>query len=513
MSLTKRYVLAGDLGSGGCKTVILDEAGRVVAGASAEYTTSYPHPGWVEQNPDDWYTAFVTTTRRVLAESGIAAAGIALVGLVGVTHNTVLLDGQDRPLRPCILTFDRRSGEQCRQILERWGDQVQQQTLNGVSPLWSWPQLLWLKQHEPEVWPAIRRVFFQKDYVRHRLAPAHITDSIDAAGTLLFDPMAGQWVEKFCEDLGLPSSALPGVVKPLELVSNVSRQGAADTGLVEGTPVIAGTTDTVAEVFGSGLLQPGQGMVKLASVGRLAVVSPSPIFHPHLLNYRHVLDGLWYPGSGTKAAATTPRWLRDNLWRQPSFAEMDQAAAQVPAGSEGLLFQPHLLGEWAPYWDERLRANFIGATMRHTQAHFTRAALEGVAFALRDAIEGLARLGLRYEEYRLIGGGAKSALWAQIVADVLGQPLILPKEQDAAYGAALISGVAAGLFEAEPASIQSLVQIERRLEPNPATHALYTELFEIYQEAEHRLHDIAHRLTEFEQISSEITAAAHPGAR
>ncbi|MCB0213849.1 MAG: xylulokinase, partial [Anaerolineae bacterium] len=442
--MTKSYVLASDLGSGSCKTVILDSTGQVVASAGAEYPTAYPHPGWVEQNPEDWYTAFAQTTRRVIVEAGITADQIALVGLVAVTHNTVLLDSQDRPLRPCILTFDQRSSEQCRQLLARWGDQVQQQARNSVAPMWTWPQLLWVKENEPEVWQKVERILFQKDYVRHRLAPGYVTDSIDAAGTLLFDPVAEAWLPDFYSDLGLPDSALPRITQPTEVVSTVSRQGAADTGLAPGTPVIAGTTDTVAEVFGSGLLEPGQGMVKLASVGRLAVVNPTPIDDPRILNYRHVVGDLWYPGSGTKSAATVPRWLRDNLWRQPSFAEMDAAAAQISPGSEGLLFHPHLLGEWAPHWDDQLRANFVGATMRHTQAHFTRAALEGVAFALRDAIEGLAEISLTYREYRLIGGGSKSQLWSQIVCDVLGEELLLPVEQDAAFGAALITGVAAG---------------------------------------------------------------------
>jgi len=496
--MSHRYVLAGDLGSGGCKSILLDATGRVVASASAEYPTFYPQPGWVEQNPDDWLRAFAHTVRAILAQTGIAPSEIALVGLVAVTHNTVLLDDQDRPLRNCILTFDQRSQAQCRQIVERWGPQVQQQTLNAVTPLWSWPQLLWIKENEPHLWQATRRILFQKDYVRHRLAPSFVTDTIDAAGTLLFDPLAEGWLPHFCADLGLPTTAWPALVSPLEIVSQISPAEAQETGLAPGTPVMAGTTDTVAEVFGSGLLQPGQGMVKLASVGRLAVVADKPIPDPHILNYRHVLDGLWYPGSGTKSAATVPRWLRDNLWPGLSFAEIDAAAAKIPPGSEGLLFQPHLLGEWGPHWDDQLRANFIGATMRHSQAHFFRAALEGVALALRAGIEGLANIGLPYAEYRLIGGGSKSRLWSQIVCDVLGQPLILPKEQDAAYGAALLTASAAGFFPARPEVIQPLIQLKTTLEPDSERHTLYNDLYAIYLEADQRLIETAHQLTAFE---------------
>lgn len=497
--MPKKYILASDLGSGSCKTIILDDRAHLVGSASAEYPTFYPQPGWVEQDPEDWYRAFARTTRQAISKAGISAGEIGLVGLVAVTHNTVLLDDQDRPLRHAILTFDQRSQEQCRQILDRWGEQVFEQTLNGVAPLWTWPQLLWVRQNEPEVWRQVERVLFQKDYVRHRLAPARVTDTIDAAGTLLYNPITEAWLPDFWADLGLPLSAAPRLVKPLEVVSEVSPQAAEETGLSAGTPVMAGTTDTVAEVFGSGLLEPGQGMVKLASVGRLAVVLEEPVRDPRILNYRHVLEGMWYPGSGTKSAATTPRWLRDKLWHADSFAAMDEAAAKIPVGSEGLLFQPHLLGEWAPHWDDRLRANFIGATMRHGRAHFTRAALEGVAFSLRLAIEGLAEIGLNYGEYRLIGGGAKSQLWSQIVCDVLGEPLLVPQVQDAVFGAALLTGLAAGLFDPAPAAIQDLIQMKTRLEPDPQTQAIYNDLFEIYQEADRRLVDISRRLTAFEQ--------------
>ena len=169
------YILASDLGSGGCKTVILNDAGCVVASASAEYPTYYPYAGWVEQNPDDWYRAFVQTTRQVIAQTDAAASEIVMVGLVGVTHNTVLLDEDDRPLRNCILTFDQRSQSQCRQILDKWGGTVFEQTMNGVSPLWTWPQLLWLKQNEADIWQATKRILFQKDYIRHRLAPTTAT--------------------------------------------------------------------------------------------------------------------------------------------------------------------------------------------------------------------------------------------------------------------------------------------------------------------------------------------------
>ena len=245
------YVLASDLGSGSCKTILLDEQAQVVAGANCEYPTIHPQPGWVEQNPEDWYRSFTTTVKEVLARSGIKPETIQAVGLVGVTHNTVLLDREDRPLGNAILTFDQRSIDQCSGIEDRWGDEVFRRTLNTPSPLWSWPQLLWIRQNDSPRWEKMRRLLFQKDYVRHRLAPGHITDTIDAAGSLLFDPLKNQWISDFYDELGVGPETLPGLFGSMEVVSRVSYQGARDSGLKKGTPVIAGTTDTVAEVFGS----------------------------------------------------------------------------------------------------------------------------------------------------------------------------------------------------------------------------------------------------------------------
>lgn len=501
--MKQEFVLASDLGSGGCKTVILDKRGKVVAAAQQEYPSNYPQPGWAEQDPEDWYRAFCHTVRAVLDQSAVPPVQIAGVGIVGVTHNTVLLDEHDRPLAPAILIFDNRSTAQVEQILARWGEEVCERTLNDVSPLWSWPQLLWVRQHRPEVWKAARRILFQKDYVRHRLATAPVTDTIDASGSLLFDPREQKWIEAFCRDLGLEPEQLPYAAAPMEVVSGVSHQGAADTGLAEGTPVIAGATDTAAEVLGAGALRPGSAVVKLASVGRIAIVNSEPVCQAHILNYCHVLDGLWYPGTASKSAASAYRWLRDALWPESNAEDvyrlMDEAAAQAPAGSEGLLFHPHLMGEWAPYWDERMRGNFIGLTARHNRAHLTRAVLEGVAFALKDALSELQTSGQSIEQIRLIGQGSKSRLWGQIVANALNCSLHIPEQPDAAYGAALITAMAVNLIERKPEALETIITLRQSLSPEEKGTACYARLFDLYRETDRALRPIAGRLHDFEQ--------------
>jgi len=492
------FVVASDLGTGGCKTLVVDERGMVVASAQAEYPTFYPRPGWCEQRPQDWLDAVGATVRAALARAGARPAQIAAFGLVGVTHNAVLLDAGGRPLRPSIIFYDTRSRAESDELGARWGGEILRRTCNGISPLWTWSQLEWVKRHEPEVWAATRLILFQKDYVRHCLAPSPVSDLIDVEGSLLFDPLANEWVGDFIGDLGLSPAALPGVVYPADVVGHIDARGAELSGLPVGTPVVAGTTDTAAEMFGAGALRPRQGMVKLASVGRIASVASAPLGHPHLLNYRHVVAGLWYPGTACKHAASSYRWLRDVMWGDTAYQVMDAAAASVSAGCDGLLFHPHLQGEWVPYWDDRLRGDFVGLTMRHGRPHLTRAVMEGVACALRVGVQYMEALGLPFDEIRLVGQGATSRLWAHIVADTLNRPLVVPVERDAAYGGALIARMGSGLFPSDVDALAGLIRIEACLEPDPARARLYDELFAIYQEADQALACIAHRLTAFE---------------
>jgi xylulokinase len=501
--MTNAYVIASDLGSGSCKTMIVDLNGKVSAAAQQEYQTYYPHPGWVEQEPDDWYTAFCATVRSAMDQAGVASDQVAGVGIVGVTHNVVLMDAYDKPLCRTILIFDSRSTAQVDAILARWGDQVWEQTLNDITPVWTWPQMLWMRENQPEVWRGIKRILFQKDYVRHRIAPAYVTDVIDAGGSLLFNPIKETWIDSFCDDLQLDRSWLPEVVSPLDVVTKVSPQGAADTGLAVGTPVITGTTDTVAEVLGSGAVRPGEAVVKLASVGRIAAVTTEPMYSPHILNYRHVFDGLWYPGTASKSAATSVRWLRDAAWSESCqdtvYTNMDQAASQVLPGSNGLIFHPHLLGEWAPHWDDLMRGSFVGLTARHNRTHLTRAVLEGVGYSIRDALAEMENFGLKPKDIRLIGQGSKGSVWSEIIANILNRPLMVPEQVDAAYGTALITAMGIGAFECSPQALDPLISMRQRITPDPSISSTYDKMFKLYRQADQALRPIDLSLSMFER--------------
>ena len=502
------YVIASDLGSGSCKTIVMDLRGKVIASAQHEYKTYYPHPGWVEQKPEDWYTAFCSTVHMVMEQAGIAKEQVAGVGIVAVTHNVVLMDKHDQPLCPTILIFDSRSTAQVDDILARWGNEVWNKTLNDVTPVWTWPQMLWVRENRPEVWKEIKHILFQKDYVRHRFAPAYVTDVIDAGGTLFFDPVKESWIEPFCEDLKLDPAWLPEVVSPLDVVTKVSPQGAADTGLAAGTPVITGTTDTVAEVLGSGAVRPGEAVVKLASVGRIATVTTGPIHSPHILNYRHVFDGLWYPGTASKSAATSVRWLRDAAWSEGNqetvYSRMDQAASEVPAGSGGLIFHPHLLGEWAPHWDDQMRGSFVGLTARHTRDHLTRAVMEGVGFSIKDALVEMEDLGLKPKDIRLIGQGSKGSVWSYMIANILNRPLMVPKQVDAAYGTALITAMGIGALEPSVEALEPMIAMRQRIDPDPLVSSTYEEMFKLYRIADEALRTVDLCLGEFERAQETL---------
>lgn len=491
-------VIASDIGSSGCKSVVVDASGRLLAEASHDYPTRTLPDGGVEQDPSDWLDAVGMTVKRALAAARVEPAEVAAFGVVGVTHNAVLLDAHDRPLRPCILLFDTRSVAQSDAIAARWGSTVFERTCNGPSPAWTWPQLLWVREHEPEVWAATRRVLFQKDWVRHVLAPSPITDEIDAAGSLLFDPRRGRWIDEFVDDLGLPPDALPAVHAPTDVVARLSAEGAARTGLQAGTPVIAGTTDTAAETLGAGALEPGQGTVKLASVGRIAWIDTTPVPDARAFNYRFVLDGLWYPGTAIKYGSTALRWLRDACGGDADYDALDTAAATAGPGAGGLLFLPHLNGQWAPHWDASLRGAFVGLTAAHGRGHLARAVMEGVAFALRDAIDEARARGLRLHELRLLGGGSRSATWTQALADVLDCTLSVPEQRSAAWGAALLTGIGAGFWPARADAIAPHVRIVQRCEPDPARREHTRALHALYRRADAALAPIGRALGELQ---------------
>ena len=490
-------LLGIDIGSGGCKATLIDVNGNVIATAFKEYSTYYPRPGWAEQDPGDWYKALCQAVGDMIS-GGVRTSGVVAVCISAPTHTAVVLDKDYQVIRKAILWTDQRSTSQAERLAEDYGEDIFRVSLNHVSPVWTLPQLMWIRENEPDAWRKVSAIMFAKDYVRWRLTGISATDWIDAMGSMLFDGRELTWSSELCQLLELPMSKLPPVVEPSRIVGTVTKRAAEETGLAEGTKVLVGTTDTALEVFGAGAIDPGQCTVKLATAGRICIVTNGPYPHKQLFNYRHVIHDRWYPGTGTKSCASSYRWFRDTFCDSETVAAesaglsayeiMDDQAARIPVGSEGLVFHPYLLGELSPYNNPSLRASFIGATMRHSKAHFARAVLEGVAFSLRDCMLLLEEIGMpQTGDIRLIGGGARSSLWRQIVCDVLGRRAVEPRVHESSFGGAMLAGVAVGVFEDAAAAVSQCVKMSNATEPNMKNHDSYKALFDIYKETQEML--------------------------
>jgi xylulokinase len=462
------HLVGVDVGTTGVKAVALTPEGRVVARAEHAYPLSTPRPGWAEQDPEDWWRA------AEAAVSSLAGDAIA-IGLTGQMHGLVALDEHDRVLRPAILWNDQRTGDECREIEERVGrERLLELTGNPALTGFTAPKLLWLRRHEPETFARIRRVLLPKDYVRLRLTGEHATDVADASGTLLFDVGARRWSEPMLDALELPAEWLPRSFESPEVSASTA------TGL----PVAAGAGDQAASAVGVGVHEPGTTAVTIGTSG--VVFAPLPEFAPEpegrLHVFCHAVPSRWHAMGVMLSAAGSLRWFRDALAPGESFDAVTAEAAEVKAGAEGVLFLPYLTGERTPHADPDARGAFVGLAADHGRGVLARAVLEGVAFGLRDSLELLAGLGERPASARVSGGAARSTLWLRIVASVLGIPLERPAvEEGAAFGAALLAGVAGGAFADVAEGVERAVHVRETVEPDPDWARVYDERYERFR--------------------------------
>jgi len=471
-----------DVGQSACKVTALDAGGAPLAMARRSYPTTRLHDGWAEQDPAAAVAAAQAACREAVARAGRAPAAVAVTA---ATHTAVLLGEDGRALRPAILLSDRRSAPQARALDRDAGETILARARNGVGPEWTLPQLRWVGEHEPACWSRVHRVAFAKDHVRGRLSGDAVTDRIDAEGSLLLDATTGDWDAELCRLVPLEPRALPAPRGPAEVVGHVRGDRGAAFGLPPGIPVAAGTSDTAAEALAAGAAHDGSGVVKLATAGNVNIVTAAPRPSRRWYTYSHVLPGLHYHAFGTNAAAASRAWLQEILGaaNDEGYARLDLEAAAVPPGAGGLLFHPYLAGERAPVFDPTLRGSLLGLDAAHGRGHIARAVLEGVALSLAECLAAAEAAGLVPAELRLIGGGSRSPLWAQIVADALGRPLLRPRLDDASAGAALLAGVAAGVLEDVGAAAALGGAVVGRVEPDPARTALYRRLLEAYRAA------------------------------
>ena len=444
--LLKTYLLGIDLGASSLKATLVTPDGVVKASASAPVTTHVRQFGWAEQDPAEWLSALRAAVPEVLAKASVAPELIVGIGISAGAHIPVLTDATGAVLRPAIMWSDQRAAEQAAALHQLAGEQIIKTGLNRVNPTWTLAMLAWLQAHEPAVMANVRRLYLAKDFLRYCLTGTWETDYSDAVGALLADDATKNWSPMLAGLIGLDLSILPPIVPATQIVGGVTPQAASQTGLLAGTPVVCGANDTTVEFFGVGGNTPGIGGVKLATAGVLFLATKGAVVNPPVSCYPHIMPGLYYTATGTNSCASAHRWVRDLMFTEGGFEAMDALASAAPLGAGGLLFHPYLQGERAPYWDPLLRADFVGMTISHTPMHFARAVYEGIAFSIRDLLDAARALGLSFGSIRLMGGGAKSACWRQIIADVTGLTVERTEIGDASFGAALVAGIGVGLF-------------------------------------------------------------------
>ncbi|MEE0968679.1 MAG: xylulokinase [Clostridia bacterium] len=484
-----KYLLGIDFGGGASKATLLCEDGKIAATSSVEYPTHYPQPGRTEQDPQDWVNATVTNIAGVLAKSKVKSSDIVAISLDAATHTAVIMDENFNVIRPSIYWTDTRSTGEVQYLRENYGDIIRKQVLHEPDTIWSLPELLWIKNNEEDTWKKVKKILFAKDYVRHMLTGDYVTDYIEAEGSMLFDAPNRCWSEELCGILGIKTSDMPKIVKPTDIVGSITEEAAKMTGLKAGTPVLCGTTDTVMEVFASGAVEKGQMTLKLATAGRICLISDKPYPDKNLINYSHIIDGLYYPGTATKSCAASLRWYRDTFGGD--YRELDEGAEKIAIGADGLVFHPYLNGELTPYANPALCADFVGVRASHTKAHFTRAVLEGVAMSMLDCVIALEEFNIPHDDTAvIIGGGGQSPLWRQIVSDALGMKFIQKKYSDSSLGSAMLAGVAAGIFSSAREAAEKCNEIISETVPNPENTKAYAELFKKYKAIQKALQPI-----------------------
>jgi xylulokinase len=485
------YFLGIDVGTGGTRALVIDEGGHVISSATEEHQPfASPQIGWAEQDPADWWRACGLAVSKALAGGHVSADQIACVGLSGQMHGAVLLDDQANVVRPALIWCDVRTDKQCRDLTEKIGsERLIQLTCNPALANFTLTKCLWVRENEPSNWSRVRSLMLPKDYVRFQLTGERAIDVADASGTLLLDVAHRSWSKEMLEAAEMDESILPTLYESPEICGRISPAGAVATGLRSGTPVVAGAGDQAAGAIGIGVVSPRTVSATIGTSGVVFAATDSPALDPggRLHTFCHAVPGRWMVMGVTQAAGLSLRWFRDQFGARvgdqiESYDALMTEAAESPPGCDGLLWAPYLMGERTPHLDPEARAVLVGLTASHTRAHVIRAILEGVAFSLRDTFTIFNEINVPVKTIRLGGGGARSALWRQIQADIYGQGVeTVEAEEGAAYGAAILAGVGAGAWPSVDAACDAVVHVAGTTSPKAEDSLLMDKAYEKYR--------------------------------
>ncbi len=497
----KSYVLAHDLGTTGNKASLYDREGALKGSAFYAYDTEYAHTSWAEQNPDDWWQAVCLSTRKLLQETRVRADAIACITFSGQMMGCVPLDKNARPLRKAIIWADQRAVEQERWLGERIPpEEVYRITGHRLSASYSLCKMLWLRDHQPDIYKAAYRFVHAKDSIVARLTGAFVTDPSDGSSMNLYDLERGVWSERIIEAAEIDAAQLPDLRLSVDVVGAVRPEVADEVGVTAGTPVVLGGGDGACAAVGAGVIQEGSAYNYIGSSSWIALSTHKPIYDPNFktFTFGHIVPKMFMPTGTMQAAGASYQWTRDQLCLieqqaaetlgVSSYEVMNLEAAKSPPGANGLIFLPYLMGERSPRWNPRARGAFIGLTIRHTRADMIRAVLEGVTMNLRVILDAFRAQGAKIDAMRLIGGGARGRFWNGVMASLYGMPVhrLAILEEATSMGAALAGGVGVGLYP-DFSMIEQMNRIAETIPPDPAAQAVYARLYPTFDAAYHAL--------------------------
>lgn len=482
----KKYLIGIDVGTSAVKTILFDIEGAIIASSSKEYPLYQPKNGWAEQEPEDWINAAFATVKKVVSGSGVPAEKIAGIGLTGQMHGLVMLDGEGKPLRRSIIWCDQRTAKECEEITERVGrDKLVAITANPALTSFTASKILWVRNNEPEIYRRCRHILLPKDYLRYCLTGEFATDVSDASGMQLLDVPQRRWSLEVLEKLEMAPEMLGRVYESPEITGYVTAEAAEATGLLPGTPVVAGAGDNAAAAVGTGVVKNGLAFTTIGTSGVVYAHSDKAAIDPQgrVHTFCCAVPGAWHVMGVTQAAGLSLKWFRNNFTAGESYAELDEKAAQIPAGANRLLFLPYLMGERTPHLDPDCRGAFIGLSAVHTKYDLLRAVMEGVTYSLKDCLDILKEMGLGIDRMYACGGGAKSPFWRQMLADVFGLPVLTVKCVDGpALGAAVLAAVGTGLYSDVPSASGAMLKDDELQVPAAERTAEYIKYYGIYRE-------------------------------
>lgn len=475
-----------DLGTTGLKIALINESGIIIAQRYKEYSILFPKSGYAEQDPELWWSSFIELCQSLNQSFPNKLAQIQAIGICGQMHTNVLLDKNFQVLRPAITWMDQRSREIVREINEdrNKAEFIFQKTKNFITTTYTAPQLKWVKDNEPDIWSKVKHVLIAKDFLKWKLTGRMVTDFTDASGTLLFDVANVSWSEDMFNFFEFSSSLFPELRPSDEIMGKINKKAAQLTGIKEGTPVVNGSSDNSAAALGAGMVKSGQATLIIGTAGVITVCSDKPLVDPQhkTLCWNYCMRGKWATLGILQTAGESLNWFKNAFDRKGSaqsevkdiFSEYNQLINKVPDGSEGLIFLPYLNGERTPYWDPFARGVFFGINLFSSKAHFIKAVMEGVSFALRNNVETVESLGIKIKEMRAVGGGSKSPEWLEILGKVLNKPVYTIKISDTGLiGNMLLSGKAIGLYRSIEKQAEKVVKLKNKI--------YYPEKIDVYE--------------------------------